>query len=101
MPYGNAKTTLRILGAKTGQRTSAIHSLVNSEALNEEQTTDPGQKNKKAITGFQNISGTKKVTKSFPTMIYKSSFSKEEFDELPFYSFDGEIVVVDTKEKDA
>ena len=25
----------------------AIHSLVYSEALNEEQTTDPGQKNKK------------------------------------------------------
>lgn len=32
-------------------------------------------------------------------MIYKTSISKEEFDELPFYSFDGEIVVVDTKEK--
>lgn len=32
-------------------------------------------------------------------MIYKETISKEELEELPFYSYDGEIVVVDTKDK--
>jgi len=32
-------------------------------------------------------------------MIYKNTISKEELEELPFYSFDGEIVIVDTKDK--
>ena len=32
-------------------------------------------------------------------MIYKETISKEELDELPFYSFEGDIVIVDTKDK--
>lgn len=32
-------------------------------------------------------------------MTYKDAISKEELDELPFYSFDKEIVIVDSKEK--
>jgi len=32
-------------------------------------------------------------------MIYKETISKEELEELPFFSYEGEIVVVDSKEK--
>jgi ribonuclease D len=32
-------------------------------------------------------------------MIYKETISKEELDELPFFSFEGEIVIVDSKDK--
>jgi len=32
-------------------------------------------------------------------MIYNKTISKEELDELPFFSYDGEIVIVDTKDK--